>query len=88
MALTLGVKLGDVVDIDKHWIAVLSINSRTTATLIARDGFKTTISADYETEIAPEVWVRLGRDESRSRLRLRFEAPRHISINRRADPPH
>lgn len=83
MALTLGVKLGDVVDIEKYWIAVLSVDSGNTATLIASDGDKTMISADYETEMAPGVWVRLGSDAGRSRLRLKFEAPRHISITRR-----
>lgn len=83
MALTLGVKIGDVIDIEKSWIAVLSIDSRSTATLIASDGDKTTISSDYETEMAPRVWVQLGSDVGRSRLRLRFMAPRDISITRR-----
>jgi hypothetical protein len=28
MALTLGVKIGDVVDLAEHWVAVLSIDTR------------------------------------------------------------
>ena len=35
MALTIGVKIGDVVDIAEYWIAVLSVDSRSSATLIA-----------------------------------------------------
>lgn len=91
MALTLGLKVGDVVDIAEYWIAVLSVDSRSSATLIANDGEKTTISAEYETEMAPGVWVRIGRDPGKSRLRLKFEAPRHVLITRRAgrmpEPP-
>lgn len=83
MALTLGVKIGDVLDIGEYWMAVLSVDSRSSATLIANDGEKSTISAAYETEMAPGVWVSLGADSGRSRLRLKFEAPRHVSISRR-----
>ena len=83
MGLTIGVKIGDIVDIEKYWIAVLSVDSRNTATLIANDGEKTTISAAYETEMAPGVWVGLGADSGRYRLRLKFDAPRHMLITRR-----
>ena len=34
MALTLGAKIGDVVDVAAHWIALLSIDGRHNATLI------------------------------------------------------
>ena len=44
MALTLGVKIGDVVDIAEHWVAVLSVDSRRSATLISDDGRKIAIS--------------------------------------------
>lgn len=83
MGLTIGVKIGDVVDIAENWIAVISVDGRSSATLIASDGKKATISTTYETEMAPEVWVRLCPDPSRARLRLKFEAPRHIAITRR-----
>jgi hypothetical protein len=83
MALVLGVKIGDVVDIAANWVAVLSVDSRSSATLIGNDGERITISAAYETEMAPGVWVSLGADPGRSRLRLKFEAPRHIPISRR-----
>ena len=83
MGLTIGVKIGDVVDIGQYWIAVLSVDGRSSATLIASDGEKATISTAYETEMAPEVWIRLCPDPSRARLRLKFSAPRHIPITRR-----
>jgi len=35
------------------------------------------------TEMVPEIWIDLGPDAARSRLRLVFEAPRHIPITRR-----
>ena len=37
------------------------------------------------TEMAPDVWVGLGPDATTSRLRLVFDAPRHIAITRRHD---
>ena len=85
MALTLGVKVGDVVDVAEHWIAVLSINTRDTATLISNGGRKIEVSARGMTEMVPEVWIGLGPDATRSRLRLVFEAPRNIPITRRHD---
>ena len=83
MALTLGVKIGDVVDVAEHWIAVLSIDTRDSATLISNVGRKIEVSSTGMTEIVPEVWIGLGPDATRSRLRLLFEAPRNISITRR-----
>ena len=38
MALVLGLAVGDVVDIADHWIAVISVDSRKTATLITNNG--------------------------------------------------
>ena len=37
MALVLGLAVGDMVDIVDHWIAVISVDSRRTATLTVRD---------------------------------------------------
>jgi len=74
MALTLGVKVGDVVDVAEHWVAVLSVDSRNSATLISNDGQKIAVSSNQMTEMVP-VWIGLGPDATRSRLRLVFEAP-------------
>jgi hypothetical protein len=85
MALTLGVKIGEVVDIAEHWVAVLSVDSRNSATLISNDGQKIAVSSDQMTQMAPDVWIGLGPDAAKSRLRLVFEAPRNIPITRRHD---
>jgi len=60
MALVLGLAVGDVVDIADYWIAVLSVDSRRTGTLIAKDGEKIAVSSKHETELVPAVWVQLG----------------------------
>jgi len=83
MALVLNLAVGDVVDIADYWIAVLSVDSRRTATLIAKDGEKIPISSKYETEIVPSVWVQLGPWKSKTQLKLLFEAPTSVSITRR-----
>jgi hypothetical protein len=83
MALVLGLAVGDVVDIADYWIAVLSVDSRKTATLIAKDGEKIPVSSDHETEIAPTVWVQLGPRTDNRRVKLLFAAPRSVSITRR-----
>ena len=85
MALTLGVKIGDVVDVADHWVAVLSIDGRTSATLISSDGQKIPVCSNQTTQTAPDVWIGLAPDAARTRLRLVFDAPRHISITRRHD---
>ena len=61
MALTLGVKVGDVVDVAEHWVAVLSVDSRNSATLISNDGQKIAVSSNQMTEMVP-VWIGLGPD--------------------------
>ena len=83
MALVLNLAVGDVVDIADNWIAVLSVDSRRTATLIAKGREKISISSKYETEIAPEVWVQLGPWKGKTQLKLLFEAPTSVSITRR-----
>ena len=55
MALTLGVKVGDVVDVAEHWVAVLSIDTRDSATLTSDEGRKIEVSARETTEMVPEV---------------------------------
>jgi hypothetical protein len=85
MALTLGVKIGDVVDVAAHWISVLSVDGRRSATLIRDDGRKIAVFMNRMTEMAPNVWVGLGPEATTSRLRLVFHAPRHIAITRRHD---
>jgi hypothetical protein len=85
MALVLGVAIGDVVDIAAHWVAILSVDSTDSATLINDDGLKIAIFADQMTEMSPEVWVGLGPDAATSRLRLLVDAPRHMTITRRRD---
>ena len=85
MALILGVKIGDVIDVAERWIAVLSVDGRHSATLICDDGRKISVSADGLTEMTPDVWIGLGPEPARSKLRLMFEAPRHVSITRRHD---
>lgn len=87
MALVLGVKIGEVIDIADHWLMILSIDGRDRATLIANTGWKTAISSSRITEIISDVWVSLAPNASRSRLRLLLEAPRQLPITRRVDPP-
>lgn len=85
MALVLGLAIGDVVDIAAHWVAVLSVETRDSATLISNNGQKIVVSRDQMTEMAPEIWIGLGRNAATSRLRLLVDAPRHIPISRRHD---
>jgi hypothetical protein len=83
MALVLGLSVGDVVDIADYWVAIISIDSAKTATLITKDGEKIPVSSDWEIEVAPTVWVQLGPYASKRHMKLLFEAPRYISITRR-----
>jgi hypothetical protein len=81
MALILGVKIGDVVDIAENWIAVLSVDSRQSATVITSGGEKVAVHSNYETELVPGVWLQLG--PRTSKLQLLFEAPKRMPITLR-----
>lgn len=83
MALVLGTKIGDVVDVADRWIRVLSVENCSHATLLCDDGRKLVVSANDLTCLMPDVWVGLGLDPVRGQLRLLFEAPRHVPITRR-----
>ena len=83
MALVLTLTVGDVVDIADYWIAVISVDSRKTATLVTKAGDKIPVSAKHETEIAPTVWVQLGPWISKGKVKLLFDAPKSVSITRR-----
>jgi hypothetical protein len=85
MALILGVKIGDVVDVAERWIKVLSIDGRYSATLVCDDGRKLAVSARGLTKMMSDVWVGMGPDPARSRFRLMFDAPSHVPITRRHD---
>lgn len=84
MALVLGLTQGDVVDIADHWIEVLSVRARKTATIVTNVGEKVEISAGYATEILPTVWVQVGLGSSKQLLRLLFVAPKSLRISRRS----
>jgi hypothetical protein len=85
MALVLSLAVGDVVDIADYRIAVLSVDSRKTATLITKDGEKIPVSSKYETELVPTVWAQLGPWISKRKVKLLFDAPKSVSITRRKD---
>ena len=83
MALVLGLEVGDVVDIAEKWLAVLTVDSRRSATLITEGGKTLEINAHRMTEMAPGIWLGVGLKRAPSRLRLLVDAPRHMSIKRR-----
>lgn len=85
MALILGLKIGDVVDVAERWVALLSIDNSNSATLITNGGQKITVFSSQMTQVSTDVWIGLGRDPATFRLRLVFDAPRHIPITRRHD---
>jgi hypothetical protein len=82
--LVLNLNVGDVVDIGKRWVAVLSSDDHGTAILIGSDGDKARIlSAGIETEFVPKVWITRVRTRTSPKLRLKFESPKSIPIKRR-----
>ena len=83
MALVLGLEVGDVVDIAERWLAVLTVDSIRSATLITEGGKKLAINAYRMTEMVPGVWVGVGIKRATSRLQLLIDAPRHMPIKRR-----
>jgi hypothetical protein len=83
MALVLGVRIGDVLDIDDYWIRVHAVHGHHQASLICDDGRRLSVTSHRLTRLMPEVWIGLGPDPAGHQLRLIFEAPRYISITRR-----
>jgi hypothetical protein len=85
MALVLNLTVGDVVDIADYWVAVLSIDSGNSATLITRAGQKIPIDSKYQTEFLPNVWVQLGTRVGVRNVKLLIDAPKSVFIKRRRD---
>jgi hypothetical protein len=84
--LILDLSVGDVVDIGKRWVAVLSSDDHGTAVLIASDGSKARIlSAGIEMELVPKVWITRVATRTSPKVRLRFEGPKSIPIKRRRE---
>src|SRR5260370_40966273 len=83
MALVLTLAFGDVVDIADYWIAVISVDSRMTATLVTKAGEKIPVSSRYETGVAATFWVQLGPWTGKRHLKQLFAAPSSGSISRR-----
>ena len=81
--LVLGAKVGDVVDVADGWIRVLSVDSNYRATLACSDSRKLIVRSRRLTSLMADVWVGLGPDPAYSKLRLMFQAPRHVPIVRR-----
>jgi hypothetical protein len=86
MALVLTVAVGDLVDIADNWIALASIDSATSVTLISCEGKKVSISSDRETEVFSDVWLRLGPGRGRLKRKLLVEAPKALTVRRRPKP--
>jgi len=82
MALVLGVRLGEVVDIGEDWIAAWSIDGAHSATIMTSEGGRVRITARQLREVFPLVYVGLSPTSARN-LRLVFSAPRSIAICRR-----
>ena len=83
MALVLGVKIGDIVDIADYWIKILSVQGRRKATIATSSGDTIILHSNYEAERSAGVWICLG--PTPSQLQLQIEAPRSIPITLRRD---
>lgn len=83
MALVLTVAIGDLVDIADNWIALASIDSETSVTLISCEGKKVSISSNRETEVFSDVWLQLGSGRGRLKRKLLVEAPKALTVRRR-----
>jgi len=81
MALVLGMRLGDVIDVGQNWITTWSVDSKHSATIMTSDGRKVRITSRQLREVFPQVYVGLGPGPA-TKLRLVFRAPRSIVISR------
>ena len=82
MALVLGAEVGAGFFVGRRRIVVETISGPTTVTLKRDDGQKFAVSAEKMTEVFPTVFIGIGPDSAKWRLRLLFEAPQTVLITR------
>jgi hypothetical protein len=76
--------IGQVLEIGRRWVAVLSVDSRDELTLITSAGERVPIRANrVETEVFPRIWI--TRILGGSKPRLRVSAPGRLSTKLRPD---
>jgi len=89
MALSIGIRVGDKIAVDKHTVHVRSITEPNLIVVKVDKGDEQVISDQARTEIIPNVFVFVGVGgneghylEGERSYRLAFEAPRSIIIHR------
>lgn len=83
MALVLGAHVGDEFLIGNRRFHIEATDGESGVALIRDDGKKFTISGIRATEVLPDVYVAMGSATATWKLRLTFDAPRHVIILRR-----
>lgn len=83
MALSIGVSVGDKIDINGHLLRVKSLMQDPNVIIITIDGGPEFLVTDKDQqEILPNVKVQLGIGRTGGNNRLAFDAPRTIPIHR------
>jgi hypothetical protein len=83
MALVIGARVGDVIDIGSTWITVCSIDDDRTAIIRTADDRLVELSSEWFRTIFANVDIGLGPAPATKSLKLVVRAPRSIHVGRR-----
>lgn len=82
MALSIGVSVGDKINIGGREVAVKAVSAPNLIVVSVDGGEDIVLSEDRRKEIMPQVFAQVGVGQRGNTTRIAFEAPRSISIKR------
>jgi hypothetical protein len=83
MALVLGLRVGDTVQVGGQWIGLAAVEGPHAIRIWTSDGDSVRLGDKGEIEVFPEIWIGLGPLPTGQRIRLTFDAPTTVKIGRR-----
>jgi hypothetical protein len=82
MALVLGLRIGDTVNVGKRWIRLTAVEGLHDVRIQTSDNATIRLSDKYETEVFPRIWMGLGPLPTNEGVKLTIEAPANVKIVR------
>ena len=82
MALALGLRIGDTVNVGKRWVRLAVIEGLHSVRIRTSDKVTIRLTDKSETEVFPRIWMGLGPLPTSDGVRLTFDAPPTVKISR------
>ena len=82
MALVLGLRVGDTVNVGGRWIRLMAVEGRHVVRIRSSDKVTIRLNDKYETEVFPRIWMGLEPLPTSDGIKITFDAPATVKISR------